>query len=487
VFRRHQRVGIPWLYLTKMALLADFVGSGKTVHAGGLFALMQETGEFEHRRGVVVVGRPAAILQWQSELNRMVPRLDVAAAVGSRQRRIETYLHPWDVMLIGPQMLINDYDTLTRFPISTLVLDDLDPLRNRETKTAYTIRQLNREVMLDRLVVMSATPLQKKLHELYHILEIVGGDSVLGTPKQFDLRYVRREKVTVYNEESGRTSQQEQFQGYKRLPEFKRRIAPFTLRRTPDDLDDVSIPRINPVDHWLTLHEGQAERYAELQSGIVSYIRSDEFGRASEIKRQAGAMKRLHAAAAICDGLGTLGLPDGPGASVKLDWLIDELTGDLADEKAVTFALYKPTIQVIQARLEVEGIGYETIWGQDRNPEHRKAAIERFWDDPSCRIMLGTTAIEQSVNLQCARHLVNVGQIMNPARMLQLAGRIARDGSAYQHVWVHNLRCVGTHEERWLRKLEREQALANYIWDESNDLFKAISPLELLQMIGDVG
>lgn len=414
----------------------------------------------------------------------MLPRLNVAAAVGSPRSRIETYLHPWDVILIGPQMMMNDYDHLLRFPIGTLIVDDLDPLRNNDTKSHHTISELDRHLMLNRLVVMSATPLQKKLHELYNILRLIGGEAALGNRQRFESRHVRREKVTVYNEETGRTSTQEQFQGYKRLPEFKRKIAPFTLRRTPDDLDDVSIPKINSTDVWLDLYQGQSERYAELQRGIVSYIRSDEFGRASEIKRQAGAMKRLHAAAAICDGLGTLGLPDGPGASVKLDWLVQELTGDLSDDKTVVFALYKPTIEKIQARLEAAGIGYETIWGQDRNPIHREESRERFWNDPACQVMLGTTAIEQSINLQCARHLVNVGQIMNPARMLQLAGRIARDGSAFKHVWVHNLRCVGTHEEWWLRRLEREQALANYIWDEESELFKAISPLELLQMIG---
>lgn len=482
IFRRHQRVGIPWLFLSKKALLADFVGSGKTVHAAGLFALMQEVGEFDMRRALVCVGRPSAILQWQSELQRMLPRLMIQTAVGSPNKRIEKYLHPWDVMLIGPQMLMNDWKHLRRFPLNSLVVDDLDPLRNRGNKTAHEIRKIG--TGLDRVVIMSATPLQKKLHELYNILEVIGGDRDLGTITAFEHFYVNYERVTVFDDVKGTSSLQEKFMGYKNLDRFKRLVAPYALRRTPDDIDDVTIPRINPVNHWLDLYEGQRRTYNDLRKGVLRVLKSDEFGNMTMIQKQAAAMARMHYAAAICDGLGTVGGEDGPGASVKLDWVVDKLTGDLDEEKVVIFVLYKPTIRHLHARLQRAGVGFETIWGEQRSPVKRMEAQERFWDDPECRVMIGTTAIEQSLNLQCARHLINVGQIMNPARMLQLAGRIARDGSKYKRVFVHNLRCGNTHEEAYLRKLEREQALADHIWEEESQLFDKISPYEMLQLIG---
>jgi SNF2 family DNA or RNA helicase len=99
-------------------------------------------------------------------------------------------------------------------------------------------------------------------------------------------------------------------------------------------------------------------------------------------------------------------------------------------------------------------------------------------------VLVGTAAIEQGLNLQIARHLICVDQIMNPARMQQLAGRIKRVGSAYKTVYVHNLLTLNTQEEGYLDLLMREQALADHIWSESNQLYEALSPLALLQLVG---
>jgi hypothetical protein len=63
--------------------------------------------------------------------------------------------------------------------------------------------------------------------------------------------------------------------------------------------------------------------------------------------------------------------------------------------------------------------------------------------------------------------------------MEQLAGRIRRDGSAYKHVFVHNLLCLRTQEAGYPAMLEREQALVDFVWDENSELFESLSPLAL--------
>ena len=141
------------------------------------------------------------------------------------------------------------------------------------------------------------------------------------------------------------------------------------------------------------------------------------------------------------------------------------------------------TVKALQNRLEATNTGFTTVWGEDPNPKNRAAAQEKFWSDPNCRILIGTRAIEQSLNLQVSRHLINIDMIMNPARMEQLAGRIRRDGSAYQHVFVHNLLTINTQEERYLPHLEREAALSSHIWDESSELFSALDSQSLLRLI----
>jgi SNF2 family DNA or RNA helicase len=187
----------------------------------------------------------------------------------------------------------------------------------------------------------------------------------------------------------------------------------------------------------------------------------------------------------VCAGLATLGEQDGPGTSVKLDWVENAVVdGDLSDEKVVVFCQFTNTVQALRDRLTLAGVGHAVIWGRDTRKSARAEAQARFWDDPACKVLMGTSAMEASLNLQVSRHLVNVDQLMNPARMQQLAGRIRRDGSAHRAVFIHNLLTRDTQEAGYLEVLGREQALADQVWGESNQLYEALSPLQLLQLIG---
>jgi SNF2 family DNA or RNA helicase len=477
-FRKHQRVGISWLYFKGRALLADTVGSGKTAHAAGLIAMCREAGETEDGQKWVIVCRAPALLQWQDELHRMLKGLQVQVATGTRNERISKYLSPFDVLVIGPEMLRNDYELLLRsFPVHGLIVDDVDALRHRENRTAYVIKRIAREV--ERMVIMTGTPLQKRLHELHSVLEPIGGREIFGPESAFIRRYVRQEKITDYNRTTGKKTTRMKVVGYKNTGEFKDLLRPLALRRIAADIDDVDMPEIVSDDVILELYPSQRAKYDELKRGVITIMREEGV----QVKR-ATAMAKLHYGAQICGGLASLGEADGEGASVKLDWIMDKLDGgDLSDEKVVIFCAYKNTIRALHKRFADAGVGYVTVWGDEPDRAARKRAQEAFWEDPSVRVLIGTQAIEQSLNLQVARHLVNVDMILNPARMEQLAGRIRRDGSAFKHVYVHNLLTTDTQESRYMPLLEREQALISHIWDENSALFEQLNPMALMQLI----
>jgi SNF2 family DNA or RNA helicase len=478
--RRHQRVGVAWLYLRGKGLIADQVGTGKTCQAAALIAAITQAGEVHPGRRVLVVCRASATGQWQRELRRFLPELCVVAATGSASHRRCVYDEPWQVLVTSPQVLINDLDTQRRFALALLVVDDVDPLRNRGTRTAWAIKRL--AVGAQRVVELTATPLQKKLIELHSVLEPIGGAEIFGTQTAFRARYLREDLVKVYNPRIGREVATRQFVGHKNLDEFVAKVAPLVLRRSAEQIDDVDLPVIQPHTVYLDLHPAQRARYAELRAGVLRVIKRD----GARVKRAEAAAKFLHGAQ-ICAGLVTLGEPDGPGTSVKLDWIMDKLDGDLAQEKVVIFAQFTDTVAALSTRLAAAGIGHVTYWGRQSNPTARAHAQDRFWDDAACRVLIGTTAIEQSLNLQCARHLINVDQIINAARMQQLAGRIRRDGSAYRSVYVTSLLARATQEEGYLDVLRREQALADFVWGEANQLYEALTPLALLHLIGTSG
>lgn len=478
----------------------DFIvthNSGKTTSAGGLLAMMAETGElslFRERRDpfggmgrAIIVPRAPALYQWQAELHRMMPTLPTLIAEGTAKKRKELYLQPWKVLLIGPEMLRMDYELLERFDLSLMLTDDVDQLRNPDNKTSYVIDRLGGRGTeglrpgTDRFVIMTGTPLQKRLPELHAVLDGLGAatPSMLGDLDTFTRRHVRTDTVTQIDPKTGLKEKKKVIVGYRNLDVVKRKIAPLYLRRTADDLEDVDLPTIMTNDVFLDLYPRQRAKYDELKRGVLKIMKEE-----GTQTKHPKALAQLHYGAAICAGLAALGEEDSPLSSVKMDWIQEQLTeGELEDEKVVIFANLKNSIRALQNRLRREGIGFVTVWGDEPDKKKRAAAQERFWEDPKCRVLLGTRAIEQSLNLQVSRHLINVDMILNPARMEQLAGRIRRDGSAYQHVYVHNLLTNNTQEARYLPLLEREAALAAHIWDENSQLFKALSPMALLQLI----
>lgn len=538
--RRHQRTGSAWMYLAMETLLADTVGSGKTFCTAAMLAMCAENGELGYDNRAVVVCGAAAVGQWVTELNRCLTSIPVVAASGSPRERTAAYLSPWQVAVVSGSSLIptrgsdgragrtGDVATLLEFPVGILVYDDLDPLRNRKTATARSVRRLAAEC--SRVHGLHGTPLQKRLAELYCALEPVGSEDIFGTLEEFKERYVAQERFTIWvpvrkafpsektawarkqgfdswpeltrqaaaDREAGRTTRarglvadveagrkrlqrvlwKDNGVNTDRLPEFQRLSAPLVLRRIAADLDDVEMPEVQAAPLWLDLLPEQRRRYTELRTGLLRRLRNGE-----EEITHAQAAAAWTRGAQICSGLAAL--DDGPGAdiSVKLDEVTRLLTGDLSEEKAVVFVYFRPNVAALSTRLQEEDIGHVLMWSEETSPKERDARLARFREDPDCRVLVGTTTIERSLNLQVARHLITADWVMNPARMEQIVGRVRRQGSAHATVFWHQLLCRDTQEESYLPLLRSEAAMANSVWNEDNAVFRALSPRQVVGMI----
>jgi SNF2 family DNA or RNA helicase len=471
--KAHQRVGAAWLYTRGHALLADGTGVGKTLSIALSLAMLKEHGNLGKS---VVVCRAPAVKQWAKELNRMMPLVRTVAAEGNARKRLDLMLSDWEIYVIGRETFNRDNEAFDQLDITALVIDDVDSLRHRKNKIAVNLKRVARHAKY--VYIANATPLQKKLVELHSTLEAIGGRELFGSETRFLNTYTVQQRIQL-PVRGGRIMTTKKITGYQNLADFKQKLSPMALRRTPADLDDVDMPAIVPSTVWLELYPAQRAKYKEIQDGILKIIKSGKLSEMKTIEAVTIWMK----AAATCTGLAALGEDDGPGTSSKLDWTLDKLQGDLADEKTLLFIHNLSMIRAAQARLDSAGIPYVTISGMDSNANRRNESVQRFWDDPSCKVLLGTQSLESSLNLQVARHLICLDLILNPARMTQLAGRISRQGSRFNTVYVHTLLNRDTQEEHYMQKLELESALIDHVWNSESELFEQLSPEVLMQMI----
>lgn len=490
ILRRHQRVGAMWLWFAGRGLLADVVGLGKTAQIAMVMAMCRATGELGLHSRVVIICKPAAIRQWRDELHRMMPGIHVITADGTPKERHAAYMRNWEVCIISPQTLspargktksrAGDIEALELFPRGMVVYDDTDGMRNHSNRQSYAICRLAEGV--PRVYGMHGTSLQKHLVELYNFLIPLGAMTVFGTEAQFKRRHVTQEKKYWYvqdpDDPTGRNKilrSRLQDSGLKNQDELRAMLAPLVLRRRAADVDDMSIPAIVPSIVWLDPAPEQSRAYEELRQGVLRKL-NEEGDTIDVIQAKALWMHGWQ----ICSGLATM----GRDTSVKLDWVESFVTRDLdEDEKAVVFVNFKPNVAALQSRLSRAGVGSVVLWGDERSPNVREQRRLQFWEDPSCRVLIGTTTIEASLNLQCARHVVAVDTIANPARMTQIVGRVARSGSAYATVYFHQLLMRGTQEDFLPAQLSAEQGIADAVWEETGDLFSVATPQDILRMI----
>ncbi|WP_434715452.1 DEAD/DEAH box helicase [Paraburkholderia sp. A3RO-2L] len=133
------------------------------------------------------------------------------------------------------------------------------------------------------------------------------------------------------------------------------------------------------------------------------------------------------------------------------------------DEKVVVFSQWTRTHEIVIRRLKTLGIGYVSFHGGVPS-ENRPALVQRFRDDPDCRVFLSTDAGSTGLNLQHASTLVNMDLPWNPAVLEQRIARIYRLGQK-KPVQVVNYVAKGTIEEGMLSVLAFKRSLAEGILD----------------------
>jgi superfamily II DNA/RNA helicase len=146
----------------------------------------------------------------------------------------------------------------------------------------------------------------------------------------------------------------------------------------------------------------------------------------------------------------------------ELAALFDDLFAE-PEAKAVVFSQWTRTHDIVIRRLEVRGLGYVSFHGGVPS-EKRPALVERFRDDPACRVFLSTDAGSTGLNLQHASTLVNMDLPWNPAILEQRIARIHRMGQK-RPVRVINFVAKGTIEEGMLSVLAFKRSLSAGILD----------------------
>ena len=136
-------------------------------------------------------------------------------------------------------------------------------------------------------------------------------------------------------------------------------------------------------------------------------------------------------------------------------------------------------LAIVKDRLDLQGVTYEYLDGRTRD---RQARVERFQNDPECKLFLiSLKAGGLGLNLTAAEYVFLLDPWWNPAVEAQAIDRAHRIGQT-RRVFAYRLITKDTVEEKVLQLQETKRELADAIINADNSLIRTLErkDLELL-------
>jgi SNF2 family DNA or RNA helicase len=411
--------------------LADDMGLGKTIQGIGTAELLSRQTDIAK----VLVICPASLKsQWQAEIGRFSHR-SCQLVLGSAKERSEQYKNSAFFTICNYEQVLRDILAIERVEWDLIILDEGQRIKNWEAKTSQTVKALRSRFAL----VLSGTPLENRLEELFSIVEFID-DRRLGPAFRFFHHY----RVT---DEKGKVL------GYKNLDDLRQRLKPVMLRRTRSQVmqdlppRSTEIRRIPPTDEQLDLHEGHKR--------IISTIVNKRYLSEMDLLR---LQKALLMCRMVADSTFLVD-KQPPGHSSKLAELA-ELLAQLAaeeDRKIVLFSEWTTMLNLIEPIARRVGLQHVRLDGAVPQKK-RMALMQQFQREPQCRLFMATNAGATGLNLQAANTVVNVDLPWNPAVLEQRIARAHRMGQK-RPVQIFLLVTETTLEEGLLATLSAKQEL----------------------------
>ncbi|KKY33641.1 putative chromatin remodelling complex atpase chain isw1 [Diaporthe ampelina] len=246
--RDYQVAGLNWLISLHengiSGILADEMGLGKTLQT------ISFLGYLRHIMGITgphLITVPKSTLDnWKREFSRWTPEVNVLVLQGAKEERQQLIAdrlesEDFDVCITSYEMILREKSHLKKFAWEYIIIDEAHRIKNEESSLAQVIRLFNSR---NRLLI-TGTPLQNNLHELWALLNFLLPD-VFGDSDAFDQWFSAqdRDQDTV-------------------VQQLHRVLRPFLLRRVKADVEKSLLPK-REVNLYVGMADMQVKWYQKI-------------------------------------------------------------------------------------------------------------------------------------------------------------------------------------------------------------------------------
>ena len=436
------------------ALLADEVGLGKTIEACIIIKEFLTTGL---AKKVLILAPPSLLPQWKDELASKF-NLDFVNQQND-SRFVNVLSHDLLLMSHASAAYPEKAKALQEIFWDLVIVDEAHSMKNSATQKHQLVKNLQKR----HLLLLSATPIQNNLEELYNLVELLHPGH-LGTWKQFEEKYTLGKNARNLNP------------AYKN--ELQDILSQHIIRTTRKEVRNY-IKFTDRVPNTNILQPSQKE--SQLYNEITDIIRDLYFAEYNSlalmtyqrlVSSSTNSSKRALYKMKMNKVIGPekydelVSLANSIGRDSKFSHLLDQIKKD--SSKFLIFTEFYATQDYVAENLKNEGHSI-TVFNGKMSPAEKFEAVHQFKN--KSQIMISTGAGGEGQNFQFCHNIVNYDLPWNPMRVEQRIGRVHRIGQT-QDVNIYNYALEGTIESYILELLFTKIQLFNMTLGELDLMFE---------------
>ncbi len=498
--RDYQLEGLNWLtwnwYNYRNSILADEMGLGKTIQS---VSYLNHLVTREHVRGPFLIIAPLSTLgHWEREINtwtsmqavlyhdtgggatgREVIRNNLwhfkdkdaqgnPVGTGENSKFTNHGVYKFHVLLTSYQTLNNDWDYLSPICWRAAIVDEAQALKNTHSQLSISLRGMD----IKSLVLLTGTPLQNDITELWSLLNMVD-------PAGFA-------SLDAFNAEFGDLKETHQ------VTALQAKLRPLMLRRVKTDVEKSLPPKEETIvsieltslqrQYYRAVFERNRDFLAKGATGIGAanltniemelrkccnhpyLLRGVEERETARLLHAMGGQGGTAEAQRAFDAQRIDRMVVASGKMLVLDKLLKWLKD--GGHRVLLFSQFAIQLDIVEEFCAGRGYGYERIDGSIRG-DARQASIDRFNDPKSSSFifLLSTRAGGVGINLTSADTVIIFDSDWNPQNDVQAQARAHRIGQKAELVRVFRLVTSRTYEGEMFRRASRKLGLHQAVFE----------------------
>ncbi|MCJ1393299.1 hypothetical protein MMC18_006171 [Xylographa bjoerkii] len=475
--RDYQVSGLNWLVSLHengiSGILADEMGLGKTLQTIAFLGYLRHICDITGPHLIVV---PKSTLDnWKREFTMWTPEVNVLVLQGAKDERhqlINDRLidEKFDVCVTSYEMILREKAHLKKFAWEYIIIDEAHRIKNEESSLAQIIRLFNSR---NRLLI-TGTPLQNNLHELWALLNFLLPD-VFGDSEAFDQWF------------SNQDADQDTV-----VQQLHRVLRPFLLRRIKSDVEKSLLPK-KEINLYIGMSDMQVRWYKKILEKDIDAVN----GAAGKRESKTRLLNIVMQLRKCCNHPYLFeGAEPGPpyttdehlifnaGKMIMLDKILDRMKKQ--GSRVLIFSQMSRVLDILEDYCVFRDHKYCRIDGSTAH-EDRIAAIDDYNRPGSEKFvfLLTTRAGGLGINLTSADIVVLFDSDWNPQADLQAMDRAHRIGQTKQVV-VYRFITEQAIEEKVLERAAQKLRLDQLVIQQGRAqqaAKAAASKDELLNMI----